>query len=164
MNKKGVSKNTNRQFTINLAWVAVLAWMGVIFYFSHQPADVSRSLSSGLTDAVFRVVAGVFKIDVTTGTGDQLAWLHHLIRKLAHGGLYFVLALLVVNAMGRPIGRKMYLATFVFCVLYAVSDEVHQLYVPGRGGQVGDVLIDSGGALMGLGIRHVAGWSVTLLR
>lgn len=142
-----------------LSWVAVLAWMGVIFYFSHQPADVSRNLSSGVTDAVFQVVVEVFKIDVTTGTGaGQLTWLHHLIRKLAHGAMYFALALLMVRAMGKSglAGLKMYLAAFVFCVMYAVSDEVHQLYVAGRGGQVGDVLIDSAGALVGFGIHYVA--------
>lgn len=36
---------------------------------------------------------------------------------------------------------------FIFTVLYAISDEIHQRYVPGRHGQVADVLFDSGGAL-----------------
>jgi VanZ family protein len=45
----------------------------------------------------------------------------------------------------------------VFCVLYAVSDEVHQLFVPGRGAQVTDVLIDNAGAFVGIGIYEVLG-------
>ncbi len=39
-----------------------------------------------------------------------------------------------------------------FVILYAVSDEVHQLFVPGRGGQLTDVIIDTAGAGAGLGI------------
>lgn len=38
------------------------------------------------------------------------------------------------------------------CVLYAISDEVHQSFVPGRGAQVKDVLIDSAGAIVGIGM------------
>lgn len=38
----------------------------------------------------------------------------------------------------------------MICILYAISDEVHQLFVPGRGGQVRDVIIDSAGAIAGI--------------
>ena len=38
----------------------------------------------------------------------------------------------------------------LICVLYAVSDEVHQIFVPGRGAEVKDVLIDSAGASVGV--------------
>ncbi|GAA4069041.1 hypothetical protein GCM10022410_13710 [Amphibacillus indicireducens] len=36
------------------------------------------------------------------------------------------------------------------CVLFAISDEVHQLFVPGRAGQVMDVVIDTTGAIAGI--------------
>ena len=39
--------------------------------------------------------------------------------------------------------------SFVFCVLYAISDEVHQYFVPGRAMMATDVLIDSIGAILG---------------
>jgi VanZ family protein len=45
----------------------------------------------------------------------------------------------------------------VFCILYAISDEVHQLFVLGRGAQVVDVLIDSLGAFVGIGMYRVIG-------
>ena len=38
----------------------------------------------------------------------------------------------------------------MFCSLYAISDEVHQLFVPGRGAQVKDVFIDIAGAAVGI--------------
>jgi VanZ family protein len=37
-----------------------------------------------------------------------------------------------------------------FCILYAVADELHQLFVPGRAASPVDVLIDTGGALLGI--------------
>ena len=38
----------------------------------------------------------------------------------------------------------------VFSCIYASSDEIHQLFVPGRAGQVRDVLIDTSGAVAGI--------------
>ena len=46
--------------------------------------------------------------------------------------------------------NKKYLLAFLICVIYAISDEIHQLFVPGRAGQVRDVLIDSAGSLLGI--------------
>lgn len=37
-------------------------------------------------------------------------------------------------------------------ILYAISDEIHQIYIPGRGGLVNDVIIDSDGAVVGIEI------------
>ena len=38
----------------------------------------------------------------------------------------------------------------IICILYAISDEIHQLFVPGRSGQVSDVLLDTLGAFTGI--------------
>ena len=39
---------------------------------------------------------------------------------------------------------------WIFCILYAMSDEFHQLFVPGRSGEIRDICIDSLGALLGI--------------
>lgn len=52
-------------------------------------------------------------------------------------------------------GSKAFIFSLMFCILYAVSDEVHQLFVLGRGAQVTDVLIDSAGAFVGIGMYGV---------
>lgn len=36
-------------------------------------------------------------------------------------------------------------------MIYTISDEIHQLFVLGRGGQIKDVIIDSSGAVVGIG-------------
>jgi len=42
--------------------------------------------------------------------------------------------------------------SLIFCLFYAASDEIHQLFVPGRGAKATDVLIDGIGALIGIGL------------
>jgi len=57
-----------------------------------------------------------------------------------------------VNAFRRSgfIFLKSLIFSFLLCAIYAVSDEIHQMYVPGRGAQTADVLIDCSGAVAGL--------------
>ncbi|WP_353894477.1 VanZ family protein [Proteinivorax hydrogeniformans] len=131
-----------------VCWSMVVLWMGLIFYFSAQPASESSELSSGVTEIVARAF-GVFVPEAIIGFDT----LHLLVRKGAHFFVYFVLGILVVNAFnvsGFSQAKSIYLS-FAICVIYAISDEVHQLFVPGRSGEVTDVIIDSIGAGFGIG-------------
>ncbi|WP_427338140.1 VanZ family protein [Caloranaerobacter sp. DY30410] len=90
---------------------------------------------------------------------DLVLKFNHIVRKFAHFGIYFVLGLLVTNAFVRSgvKGFKAFIFSLAFCILYAVIDEIHQLFVPGRCAQVTDVLIDSVGAFGGIGMYEVLG-------
>lgn len=150
----GVAKNDqhrSRQRAI-VSWVAVFLWMGLIFYLSHQPAETSAQLSRGVSDVVYRAISYVFDLDIEVGPGGGVS--HHWVRKAAHGFLYFMLGVWVVHAFksSGTTGRKAYLAAFVFCVCYALTDEVHQVFIPGRSGELGDVMIDSLGSFLGLSV------------
>ena len=46
--------------------------------------------------------------------------------------------------------RKNILYTCIFCIIYAIFDEIHQIYVPGRTGKAIDVIIDTLGSCMGI--------------
>ncbi len=80
-----------------------------------------------------------------------------LIRKMAHFFCYLILGILgmwtlsAYNAEG-----KRWLIALLFCMLYAVSDEVHQLFVPGRAGKIVDVLIDTAGSATGIAAFSIA--------
>ena len=78
--------------------------------------------------------------------------MNHYIRKIAHFTVYITLGLLVINGFRRSGLKeaKYYSFAIVICILYAISDEFHQSFVPGRGLSVFDVLIDSSGAIMGV--------------
>lgn len=141
-----------------VSWGLVAGWMALIFFLSSQQGDQSADLSGGITEWVNEVVEQVapdaeFKM-------DEISF---FVRKNAHFFAYMLLAILSLNAVRRSWSRgwmSMGVA-FIISVLYAISDEVHQLFVPGRSGQVSDVLLDSIGALVGIvlyaGISHWSG-------
>lgn len=78
----------------------------------------------------------------------------HIVRKNAHFFAYLVLGILVMNALRRSevSGIKVAILTLGICALYAGSDEMHQLFVAGRSGQIIDVFIDSSGTFIGIGL------------
>lgn len=144
----------------NLSRIAVVAWAILIFHFSHQPVQVSRELSTSVTEIVVE--------SIRTWQPDHaytIADLHVFVRKSAHMLLYFVFGGLVLHALSirtRPDLRRMLLALTV-CVSYALTDEWHQLYVPGRGAQLRDVLIDTSGAMLGILTYKLAHLLITRL-
>lgn len=76
-----------------------------------------------------------------------------VIRKAAHLSLFFVLGLLVSMTLFSAYNRLEYFLPLIawgVCIVYATLDEFHQLFVEGRGAQLSDVAIDSGGALLGV--------------
>lgn len=132
-----------------LSWAAVLIWAAFIFFLSSQAAEQSDRLSTGITQAIVETIEGIVPdAEIVVGS------LNHLIRKYAHFFAYLILGLLVAGALTNSgvHGLKRILAAVLICVLYASSDEIHQLFVPGRGGMVTDVLIDSAGAVIGIGV------------
>jgi len=134
-----------------IRWGLVTANMLVIFMFSGQTGEDSGELSS--------LVAAFL---------SKAAWLSWVlrsvsIRKAAHFFIYLMLGVFTLRAAalhteqtGFRIG-----AALLICFLYACSDEFHQSFVPGRGPSFGDVLIDTAGALTGIGIA-VAVWQQRL--
>ncbi|WP_391207798.1 VanZ family protein [Psychrobacillus sp. L4] len=130
-----------------LSWLAVILWMCLIFYFSHQPATESSELSTGIAELIEITVEKVApNADFITEN------FHHLVRKNAHFFIYLLLGVLLLHALKlNRIGKYRAMGfALLICVLYAMSDEVHQLFVPGRGAQVKDVFIDSAGATLGI--------------
>lgn len=137
--------NSRKGAVVFLSWLSVLLWMAFIFLLSAQAGDESASLSGGFVD-----ILGAFVRIIIPNIGDDA--LHLLVRKLAHMGEYSVLVILLVNALRQHFYRKHVIYTYAVSIslLYAVSDEVHQVFVPARAGSVIDVLIDALGVLIGV--------------
>ncbi|MBY7144348.1 VanZ family protein [Virgibacillus sp. NKC19-3] len=130
-----------------IAWTAVIVWMGVIFYLSDQPATESNELSNKITENIITIVDTIF-----SSVNLDINSFNHIVRKNAHFFAYSMLAVFVINALSKS-GMRWYrnsIVTLGVCIIYAVSDEVHQLVVPGRSGELRDVLIDSAGASVGI--------------
>lgn len=140
----------NKRMTILFSWTAVLLWMLLIFYLSSQAADQSDKLSSGLVTRFFDLLEYILPaLNIDIAVFDKIA------RKTAHFSIYLILGILVSDALKRSGNKGWRLITIALCicVLYAISDEVHQLFVPGRSGQAMDVLIDSVGAALGISLK-----------
>ncbi|MBC3805062.1 VanZ family protein [Acetobacterium fimetarium] len=123
-----------------IAWMLVVFWMAVIFYFSSQPAVQSAKLSTHVTQLTISFFGVNMGIDA----------LEHYIRKSAHFLIFLMLGGLTLHALKWSRVSRATVVAFVICVFYAISDELHQLFALGRSAQVRDVLIDSVGAAMGI--------------
>lgn len=136
-----------------LAWIAAVGWMSLIFILSHQPASVSSGFSSGITEFLLGLI-----VDLFPESDAHVEEFHTLVRKNAHFIAYLILGVLLVNALGRwrHIRGQALVAAFAIAVLYAASDEFHQLFIEGRSGEVRDVLIDSAGAATGIFVYWLA--------
>lgn len=141
----------NRGMIISALTAVVVAV--VIFSFSAQPAVESDEVSGMLT---YRIVKSVMYF--SNATEKELLslaeLLHTFIRKLAHFTIYACLSMPVCTFWGYiDIRRKTrYILSFGIPLLYAVSDEIHQYFVPGRYCSAIDVFIDFMGITAGIAL------------
>ncbi|MDY5993304.1 MAG: VanZ family protein [Bacilli bacterium] len=135
--------------------ILVLLWMVMIFLLSNEEAVKSSKKSDGLI---------IKSVELFTGKSlsDQekekvLKYLVFPVRKCAHLSLYLILGILVISLLREymVINTKLVLLSLLICFLYACSDEIHQLFVPGRSGEVRDVLIDTLGACLGVSFYYL---------
>ena len=117
--------------------VFTVAWMLFIFYMSSFDSSVSASQSNLVVDTLCTLFKGFDKNLVSL-----------IVRKFAHFTEYLILGMLCLN-MIKKCGLKNCLAILI-CVLYAASDEIHQIFVPGRSCRVIDILLDSFGSISGI--------------
>ena len=133
--------------------ILVVIWMIVIFCFSAQTGVKSTKTSNVVTSMVVNVTTNVSKQEITREEAKKrVEDSTFLIRKLAHFTEYLILGILIIRLL-RTYGKlnvRMIITAIVICFLYAASDEIHQIFVPGRTAKVLDTLIDTSGASIGI--------------
>ncbi len=138
-----------------ITFLILLIWMAVIFFFSAQKGTDSAEISHSVAYRIAEWGDSLFQQGKTEKELVQQAEnMQFFIRKGAHMSEYAVLAVLFLMHLccyeKRP--KNLLLWTWLFCTMFAATDEIHQLFIPGRAGQFQDVCIDSGGSLIGAGI------------
>ena len=127
--------------------------MVLIFRFSAETGIESHEISDQVTLLFCKVVHQFTGRDLAMSlTAHQYAVLELCFRKMAHMGIYCMLSfstMLVLFTFPRGMLVRMF-ASLVFCVVYACSDEFHQVLVEGRSPKALDVMIDSAGAITGI--------------
>lgn len=137
----------NKKYTIIVA-----AIMAFIFFQSALPADLSSRESGRVVDLLVRLFQGIMPIDRQT--------MVFIVRKGAHFAEYTILGGFLVPAVTEwmavdktPVPdsvRSIRINSWLVGTLYAVTDEIHQFYVPGRSCELRDIGIDSCGVLAGV--------------
>ncbi|EPY2279264.1 TPA: VanZ family protein [Clostridium sporogenes] len=123
-------------------------WMVIIFIFSNQQAESSNKNNFFIADVLRKGNVTLFKhIDYN--------FLNFLIRKTAHITEYFILFMLLYFAFKKTFYKNSQIKAAIITIMYACTDEFHQLFIPGRDGKVRDVFIDSIGVLIGLCIIYI---------
>lgn len=72
-----------------------------------------------------------------------------IIRKSAHIFEYFILFLLMYNYIRCFDIKSKFKLSIILCILYSIFDEVHQLFIEGRSGEVLDIFVDTIGIFLG---------------
>lgn len=105
-------------------WVPFFLWGLVIFLFSSKP----------------------------TGVASEVQLEDFFIKKTAHFVEYAIFASLAFRALkgSKVKSQKAYVYAFVIALFYAISDEVHQAFTPGREPTIRDIFIDASGAALTL--------------
>ncbi|MDE6844459.1 MAG: VanZ family protein [Lachnospiraceae bacterium] len=151
----------------NIAGVLAFIWMCIIFFFSAQTKEESSVVSEGFSYRIVNTTGLFFHLHIDEEQIREIARaIEGAVRKGAHMTEYAILAILLYVWMCRwQMSRlRKSLVAAVIATLYAGSDEFHQLFVAGRAGSFGDVLIDSAGAVLGLIFFHLTVYIVILLR
>jgi VanZ family protein len=112
-----------RTRTSLLAWLPVLAWAALIFWFSAQ-SDLRVAPDASLD---------------------------FVLRKLGHMVVFGILALLAWRALASTTSLdRPWAWALLLTIAYAATDEIHQAFTEGRGPSVVDVGIDTLGAVLAI--------------
>lgn len=123
-----------------ISYTVLFVWCLVIFYLSSQTSSVSGNNSLNILSYVFSGLSN-----------DVLISLNSVFREFMHSGMFCVLGILAYSSFKyRNIRVVVY--SLLFCALYALSDEVHQLFVSGRAFEIIDLVFDFTGSLVGIGL------------
>lgn len=133
--------------------VMLVIWMVFISSLSAQNAEKSSKTSGNLIVSVVKAVNPKFKELTPEEQQETVSRFQFTVRKAAHFTAYGILgalAFLTFITYRRLYYKIRLILSALICLLYAISDEIHQLFVPGRSGEVRDVLIDFSGAMLAI--------------
>lgn len=131
--------------------ILLVIWLGVIFTFSNQTASKSTKMSDNATIKIVEISSKLTKKEYSDNEKkDIIKKNKYLVRKTAHFALYFILGILVYNVLCKFEIKKKFLISLVICIFYAVSDEIHQMFIDERTAKLFDVFIDTCGSFISL--------------
>ena len=140
-----VAPNSRISGTQVLLYVLTVAWAALIFYLS------TATFGTEFSESLLGRELAIFHFTVSAMT---FQYLDTLQRKIAHMIVYGVFAALLYGTLGTHESLRQRQRRMIWCVLiagaYALTDEYHQSFVPGRNASIADCGIDIAGATFSL--------------
>lgn len=131
--------------------IALIGTFSIIFGFSNQDSKTSGEMSQKITDFVIKFIPSIQQTEENQKE-EIIDRIESVIRKIAHFSIYTLVGFLLMSLMSTykmkeidQIGTSL-----IIGVIYASTDEIHQAFIPGRGPQITDVMLDSLGVLTGI--------------
>ena len=121
--------------------------MVLIFLFSNEVASTSSGRSAMIVDTI----VNTFHVGTLEGI------ITFITRKMAHIFIYFVLGILIHNVVKeyKLTAKRTIFLSMVSALVYATSDEIHQIFVAGRSAEIRDVIIDTVASAVGIGLFYL---------
>ena len=128
-------------------YLLLFTWMVLIFLLSNEVANVSSGRSTVIVTAVINTLH--------IGTAESI--ITFITRKAAHIFMYFILGLLIHNVIKeyKLTAKRTVFLSIVSALTYASFDEIHQLFVAGRSGELRDIIIDTTASALGIGLFYL---------
>ncbi|MEH7492708.1 VanZ family protein [Neobacillus niacini] len=131
-------------------WVlAALVWMVAIFFFTQLPYFTGENTGKVVKKVVVTEQQAVSPSNAAPINTNEL---NLVIRKTTHVIVFGILAFLLFKSLEAS--RVSYVLAWCLTVIYAITDEWHQSFMPGRVSAYQDVLYDSFGAFLVLLISY----------
>jgi VanZ family protein len=141
--------NQSAYATLTGRYLPLVIWLALIFFASSDEFSASNTSR----------IIGPLVLWLFPNTSPQtLETIHFLTRKVAHFSEYFVLGFLAARAFhgtaNRTLNRHAFSIAALLIVVYALTDEYHQTWVPSRTSSIFDSMIDIAGGLTALTVFH----------
>ncbi len=154
--------NNKRIVILTINIFLVIFWMLLVFLFSNQNSIDSSETSK----STIRLLLKTFSVDYVYNESSNLVEsLQFITRKCAHFILYTIGGILIYNLINyytvniqyfsknkkykKFLEKYSYIVSVIIGLLYSITDEIHQLFIPGRSGEIRDVFIDTLGIILG---------------
>ncbi|MEG0873103.1 MAG: VanZ family protein [Clostridia bacterium] len=137
--------------------VILFAWMITIFCFSNQASTVSKKNSGRVIQNIIDVIPKTKNLDKKQK--DKIVEkMQPIVRKSAHFFIYTMGGAILIITMTIVVknNKNKEVIAFLIGASYAITDEVHQIFISGRSMEFRDILIDSTGVLIGITFGIIA--------
>jgi VanZ family protein len=136
-------------------WLPVIIWAGIIFYSSSFGNPFTSPVASAVQTDVNSVdIPEVSIRPVLPNHGylniTSIIVSNELFRRGLHIAIYLILGFFVYRAFSLQPVRLIFASTIITSMTFALSDEIHQIFVPGRSFQLLDLVADLVGVLIGV--------------